>query len=118
MDRREVEGLVKVAFGGGAVPEVRDCYGPVAADLAGQRRARRVRDLGGHRTTAGENARPCQAVMSGHLAAAGHRVVSFGKRRQKQLVGSDAERDDRREAAVIRHHHVALAIECEGTADA
>ena len=75
-------------------------------------------NLGGDRATAGQDSPARETVVGGHLAAAGHRIVGFGQCREEQLPRRDAEGDHRGQAAVVRHHDVAVTVEREGAANA
>ncbi len=100
-----------------AVAEVDDADAAIAADLAGQRGASGVRDLGGDRAAAGQDLRGSpgrSGPASGGRRSSGR--PPWPAPTERRRAGVIAEGQHGSQAAVVGDHHVARAVEREGAA--
>jgi len=106
VDAGVVQGLVKVALRRRRLPEVTHGDRVVAADLCGPREPGGMRDLGGDRRRAGDDAEAARAPVARHLAAAGVGVVRTSHHVEEDLVRRHSHREHDADVAVIGQHHV------------
>ncbi len=117
MDGGEVQALVEVTPGGAAFAEVDGGDVGLPLQLAGQRDAGGVQDLGADRGGGAEHLVPPAAPVVWHLPPAAARVGRAGQELQHRLSGGEAEDDHHTQVAVVREDPVLARDEGQGAAD-
>ena len=117
VDGGEVERLVKVALGGGALAEVDDGDLVQPSQLRGVGDAGGVRQVGGDHAGAGDDALLGEGPVARHLASARVGVVGLGEEAEHDLLGAHAEHDHDARVAVVGQHPVDALLERVGGAD-
>ena len=117
VDRREVEGFVRVAFRSRALPVTghQDLVG--AVHLQRVRDARPANQLRCHRRAAGGDVESSVREVAGRLLATGRRIGGLGQHRQHQIERSDAHAQAQHHVAVVGRDPVVLRLQSPADAD-
>ena len=117
VDAGEVERLVEVALGGGALAEVADDHPVLAAELGGVGEAGGVGELGRDRGRAGDDVALGPAPVVRHLASAAVRIVGPRQHGQEDLLHGHAEGEHHAGVAVVGEDDVVAGPQRPGRAD-
>ena len=117
VDRREVQALVDVALVAAPLPHARHRDLAGLADLGRERDPDRVEQLRRHRRRDAHEVVLVRAVVAGHLATAGARVVGGRVLRRQDVARAHPEREARGDRAIERGDPVVTALERPGDAD-
>ena len=103
VDGSEVEALVEVALGGGALADVGDGDGVLTLEFGGPGEAGRDGDLGADGGGLGDDAQLLVVPVGGHLTTTGVGVGGLGEDVEHEFVDGHAEGEHDADVAVVGH---------------